>query len=400
MRYKLLFLGTFFLLLAFILPLKAITYKSVDISTLKYEPYPAQPGSYLRLYLNVANTGTEQVDDIIIILKPKYPFYLDKGENATRTIYDLRASDSAIIDYKVRVSLDTVEGENELKLKYSIDGGNSWVEKEVTINIQTQDANLAIKSFESAEVEPGEIADLKIILKNNADSYLRNIKVKLDIGGLSVSPVETTEERSIYQMKSGEEKTLEFKLLVSPDASSGPYKIPVNISYYDSIGNNYLKKNYITLIVSSLPEIDIIVEKSTLLTYGQSGEVTLDVVNKGLSQVKFLTVILENTDDYDILSSSEIYIGDLVSDDYDTTEFKIYVSSQVTQLPLKILLKYRDSNNREYSQEKTVNLRLYTPEELGRYNLVSSDYTIYIIALIVIVILIYLWRRRKKKKRK
>ena len=392
MRIKLLSLV---IICSLLMPAYADNYALISISTLKYEPSPAQPGKYLHLYLNVENVGTANANNLIVVLEPNYPFYLDESENATRNIGVLEPSKNALIDYKIRVAGDAVEGDNELKLRYSTDG-NTWIEKKITITIHTLDANLAVKNFKSESAIPGKATTLKIAIKNEADSYLRDINLKLDLSNVPFAPLNQTEEKRIYHMESGEEKTVEFNLLVLPDADSEPYKIPLEISYYDSVGQKYEKTNYITITVSSKPDIIINLDKSTLLTANQQGEITLDVVNRGLTKIKFLTVSLEESDNYELLSPSTIYIGNLEPDDYNTIDFKLYINSNAREIPLKFVLNYRDNNNVAYNEEKTVNLRLYDEKELKKYNFVSENYTFYIVAIIIIIIIIYLKFRKKK----
>jgi hypothetical protein len=338
---------------------------------------------------------------------------LDESENATREVRTLEGMDNAVIDYKIRVAADAVEGENELKLKYSTKDRDVWVERKIKINIQTLDVTLDVVSVESNEVEPGETTNLKIKLKNGADSYLRDINVKLEFretfsGGAMgetkvvdypFSPINSTAEKKIYLIESGQEKIIEFNLLASPDAECKPYKIPITITYYNSVGNQTTKSDFITLILSAEPEVVVGLEDSEILSLGQTGTITLNIINKGLTGIKYLTVSLERGE-YEILSPAEIYIGNLDSDDYDTTEFKIHVTSKEDEVPLKIKLSYRDDNNKEYSEEQIVNLKLYSSEELKKYNLVPSQSNTPLIILIVIVLVVGYWFYKKRKKHK
>ncbi|MCK4429347.1 MAG: COG1361 S-layer family protein [Candidatus Aenigmarchaeota archaeon] len=387
-----------FLLAGIIPATAAIDFTSIDISLLRYDPFPAQHGEYLRVWINIENTDIEKAENLIIILEPEYPFSLDLNENATRIIKTLGGIDNTIIDYKIRVAAGAVEGENELKLKYSVDGTEVWMKKNLDINVQTLDANLIITGVESKEVSPGGTTNLKIKIKNDADSYLRDVNIKLNLSGLSFMPVNLTEEKRIYLMNGREEKTIEFNLLVSPDTTCGPYKIPVTSTYYDSRGEKYTKENYITLIVSADPEISISIEEPEILSNGQTGTITLNIINRGLTKAKYLTIILEKGE-YEILSLPEIYIGNLDVDDYDSAEFKIYADSDKKEMPLNIKLSYRDDNNRVYSEKYTVNLKLYNQAELEKYKLVPAQDNTFIIILIVIVLIIgYLFYKRKKKK--
>ena len=370
---------------------------SINIIPLRYEPSPAQPGEYLSVWVNVENLGNEKAEDLVVVLVPTYPFFLDEGENATTEIKTLDGMDNSVIKYKVRVAADAVEGENELVIKYSTKDRNVWVEKKLKITIQTLDANLAITGVESREVSPGETTNLKIKLKNEADSYLRDVNIKLNISGSVFLPINSTEDRKIYLIGSKENKTADFDLLVSPNAGCGPYKIPVVISYYDSAGEYYTKTNYITLVVSAEPEIIVNIDKSEILTAGQTGIVSLNIINKGLIDVKFLTVSLK-PEMYEILSPSEVYIGNLDSDDYDTTDFKIHVPEDRKELPLKIELNYKDANNKEYSENYVVNLKLYTQEELKKYSLVPDTTGTTNTIIFIILLFVGYWVYKKLKR--
>ena len=370
---------------------------SINIIPLRYEPSPAQPGEYLSVWVNVENMGNEKAENLRVVLVPTYPFSLDEGENATTEIKTLGGRDNAVIKYKVRIAADAVEGENELTVKYSTEDRNVWVEKKLKITIQTLDANLAITGVESKEVSPGEITNLKIKLRNEADSYLRDVNIKLNISGSTFLPINSTEDRKIYLIESKEEKTADFNLLVSPNAGCGPYKILTYISYYDSAGVYYTKTNYVTLIVTAKPEITVNIDKSGILTAGQTGVVSLNIINKGLMDLKFLTISLK-PDGYEVLSPSDVYIGALDSDDYDTADFRIHTPENGKEIPLKIELTYKDANNKEYSDEPVVNLRLYTQEELKNYNLVPDTTGTTNIIIFIILLLIGYWVYKKLKK--
>ena len=68
----------------------------------------------------------------------------------------------------------------------------------------------------------------------------------------------------------------------------------------------------------------LIVEDMPKFQPGGSGEVTLNIVNRGLLGVKYLVVTLQDTEDYKILTPAEIYIGSLSSDDFDTIKYQIH----------------------------------------------------------------------------
>jgi len=374
-------------------------FPAITVTPLRYEPLPAQPGSYMKLWISVENIGTEPAEDLLVVLEPQYPFFLDASENATRHIRTLNGKENTVIDYKIRVAADAVQGENELKIKYSTKDRDEWVEKIVRIEIQTLDANLDVVSVSSGSVAPGGTVPLEIKLKNEGDSPLRDIFVRINLSDVPFYPINSISEKKIYLINSGEEGIINFDIMASPAATCQPYKVPMTLSYKTLGGTQYTKLSYLTIVVGSAPEIVVDIESSEIMTSGKTGSVTFNIINKGLTNIKFLTITLKEGD-YDIISPPEIYIGNLDSDDFDTAEFKIYTNKQGTTLPLNIAISYRDSNNGLHQEEKTLLLRLYTSEELGKFQLVPAQNNTWLIVIIIAVVVIGYWIYRRRKKRK
>jgi len=122
---------------------------------------------------------------------------------------------------------------------------------------------------------------------------------------------------------------------------------------------------------------------------GDVGEIGIKIINVGLADIKLLSVELEDSEDYDIVSVSKVYIGNLESDDYETAEFKIYVNSRRKELLLNLQVKYKDSFNEEYIQNEIINLPLYSSAELNKFGIVKSgkggNVIIYILVIIFLL---------------
>lgn len=95
----------------------------VYITQLKYDPYPVNPGEYFDLWFKAEKIGRDAINKVTFELVPEYPFSLDSNENATR-VYEMN-NEMVLLKYKVRVDKDAVEGTNNIKLKYNIDGVHS-----------------------------------------------------------------------------------------------------------------------------------------------------------------------------------------------------------------------------------------------------------------------------------
>ena len=386
----------------------AIEGKLIRTNLISQEPDPADPGSYTDLRFKIENSGASSIQDVQVKLIEDYPFSLDPGEDAIQFIGNLeeRQKDDSgvIVKYKVKVDEDAVEGENKIKLAYKYPG-EYWVEKEFTINIRTTDIVLAVESVKSTPelITPGKEAKLTISLNNLADSVIRDIRVNLDLSADTIPfvPIKSTTEKKIYQIGSKATKSLTFDLMATADAETGAYKIPISLSYYDEIGTSYSKDDIISLIIGTNPDLTVGIEKTEIIKSGSSGEITFKFVNKGLIDIKFLNVKLSESDDYEIISPAEVYIGNIDSDDFESIEYQLYVKTSDKEVSFPLALEYMDANNNEFNEKREPTLKLYTKEEAVRVGLEEKPAIgILIIVIIVIVGLIIFWRLRKRKNKK
>ncbi len=375
-------------------------FANLNVTTVKYDPYPAEPGKYVQVWIKIQNYATEQADDVVIELLTSYPFYLDAGENSTRNFGKISSFQDLLVNYKVRVDEKAVEGWNDLKVKLSSSAGS----KEFTMRIfvRTAEAVVAVESVSSEpkEIAPGASGKVTITIKNTANSVLKDIGVKLDISSSDIpfSPIGSATEKKLYMLNSLEEKSVVFDVIADASAESKTYKIPLRITYHDEVGTNYTKTDTVSLLIGAQPEILADIESSTVLSTGEKGSVNFNIVNKGLIKIKFLTVKLADSADYQILSSSYVYIGELKSDDYQSAKFDIFVRKDAKNVSLPVTLTYRDNNNNPYSETKSLGLVLYTPEQLNSMGVrtTGSQFNI-IISIVVIIGAYFLYKKFRKK---
>ena len=123
-----------------------------------------------------------------------------------------------------------------------------------------------------------------------------------------------------YTVSSFLEKIMNFDLIALPDAEGGIYKIPIEITYTDEAGTSYTKDDYISLKLSSTPDLLIHVDSSEINADMKSGTVVLKIINRGLTNIKLLTAELDEGEGYEIMSQPEVYVGNIDSDDYETVD--------------------------------------------------------------------------------
>lgn len=393
-------------------------FESLEVTLLSQDPDPAEPSQYVTLRFKITNIGVEQAEDVKFEILPEYPFSLYSGTALVNigSIHGKQIGDKGyILKYKLRVDKNAVEGDHEIKLRYKIKNG-PWITLDpFTISIRTHDAILSIVSIKAnpQPVGPGENVKLTIKVKNVADSLLEYITIKLTLireerattsltyTNFPFSPLDSTNEKTIKNLGTNKEAQITFNLITDLDAASQIYKIPFTITYNDAIGRNYSKDNIITMIIADEPKLSVVVDDSTVHEPGKKGEVTIKFVNKGLADIKFLNVKLKQNHNYELLSSEEVYVGNIDSDDYETADFDIFVKAGAEgDLEFPLYVEYQDDNNRLYSKNFDLSVRLYTKEEALSYGIKEKNHTVGIVIVIVIIVVGLIAYRKFKRKKK
>ncbi len=375
----------------------------VTASLMKYEPMPGEPGKYVRVYIKLENTGSKTAENVKFEIAPEFPFSMDPGTKKTEDIGLLGAQSFQVLKYDIKVNKDATEGTNTLKARYTIDSeGLVWAEKELEVSIQTRDSVLSIEKIETEpeQIVPGDKGDISLELRNLADSFISDLTVRLDFSDddLPFAPYNSPSEKTVYQLNSQEMKEFQFQIIAYPDADAGVYKMPVDISYKDNVGNEYSRQEIVGIIVNSRPDIKIVVDSTSFVSGTKSGEVVLKIINKGLTDVKFMNLKIIETEEYEVITASnEEYIGNLDSDDFETVDYKLYLKGEEQNVEIPLELEYRDNNNKLYQEDLSLNLEIHSAGKNGG----SGGSAGWIIALIVIIgVAILLYRRHRKKQKK
>jgi hypothetical protein len=352
----------------------------LKINFINQDPDPVEPGEYVDVRWKLENLGDQSLENVEIEFVATYPFSVDENPIKSFDTIDPKIKDEAgiIIKYKVRVDENAIEGTNTIKIRYRSDD-SSWTTQEYNIEVQTVDANLGIMSIETvpSEIYPGDSFDLKIKVKNLADSTIKDVNMKLDLllstitagsvtttksdilDALPFAPTKSATEKKIRNIRQGEEVIFTYSLIAYADAEAKVYKIPIELGYYDGIGTQYAKEDIVGIIIQSKPDLRVILENSEITKQGTKGEVSVKFVNKGLTDIKLLNVMLDENNNYDILSTKEVYIGNIESDDYETADFELFAkTNNLAELPIKIEYEYMDANNNKIVETAELKVKL------------------------------------------
>jgi len=386
---------------------------AIKVDSLKYEPYPVEAGQYFKVWIKVENYGNDEAEDATFILEPKFPFSLDSNEDAERNIGQLDVAEEVVFEYLVRVDDNAVEGDNEIDFKFTTDG-MAWVTHTFEIFVRTHDTMLNVQNVgvSPAEVAPGEMTTLSIQLKNMADSLIKDLRAELeltrrDVLAASVEyselPFTTVGSTNVIMTKSIgplEQKIFNFKLLVDPDTEPKVYRIPLTLTYTDELGNTtYEEESVVAVTVAMEPDIMINLDDRDIYLTNSKGGVSIGIYNKGIGDLKFATIELLESEDYEILSTPLMYLGNVDSDDYETADFNIYVEGENPQLLVE--LNYEDEFNKGYVKSDKISLNTNSSEEAQKYGFIQGKSNSWIFFVVLILAIGgWVWFKKHKKKKR
>jgi hypothetical protein len=248
---------------------------------------------------------------------------------------------------------------------------------------------MTVKSVDADNFQPGSQQEISVEIKNTIDSDAEDVSLTLDLTNLPFSLAKT--EDNPDEISDDDSEDYDFTLKASGSAKAGDYQIPYILEY-----NDQTKKGTFTLTVEAEPELVYSVSTDTPVV-GSKAKLTLNIINKGLGDAKFvsLTLIPEG---YTLLSDESVYIGTIDSDDTQKENFEVIFTKANPTLSAKI--EYRDFDNNLIT--KTINLpvTVYSQEQALKLGITKTNNTgVYILVLAVGIVGWIIIRKIRKKKR-
>lgn len=216
-------------------------FPSLRIVQMKYEPYPAQAGKYMDLFIKVENSGLIAADNVVCELDPLYPFSLDPNEQAIREIGRLQGLKDVLLEYKVRVDSKAVNGENELKIDCGTDGlDDGYVTHTLTVDVESRRPEFAIGLVKSS---PSEIKagtdDIKLTIEiqniGNGNSKLTIARLSLPEGFSSSGSYSNLFNLGGIEYDSSKEAV--FYLDTDEGLTAGTYHAQLTLNYKEENDN-------------------------------------------------------------------------------------------------------------------------------------------------------------------
>lgn len=255
-------------------------------------------------------------------------------------------------------------------------------------------------------VKQGEVVEVRFKIENVGSATMENIHVRI-VPDYPFSLYNGKTTYDIGKLRAGQSGAdaviVDYKLLVDEDAVEGDNEIELEVKLSSNLWITYTNDNFLIDVEDyDFPEIEVYIKDTDVKTAGQKGKVVIEVANTNLEDIKFLQMTLMKSADYELLSSSNyVYIGDVDSDDTESEEFEIYVEAGVKEnLMIPVKIEYQDSNEKDYSEDYMLKLRLFDAKEAKKFGLSKDNKTTLISITIILLLIIgyFIWRKKSKRR--
>ncbi len=249
-KFKLHFLGLFLLIGIFLISSvsaqEVINYSysydfdGIQVTSLKYEPYPVSPGEYFEIWIK-ASLGNK--DYVKFELIEEFPFSLDSNEEAVKVYEDTKYNE-VIMRYKVRVDKDAVEGTNELNFKYTSNKySDSFVIKPFEISVAQ------VQTSFDAVIQEAESSEISIAIANTGKYTANSVVVRIpEQEGFKATG---TDGQMVGNLDAGDYTIVSFSLISLTQGDSQKKNLQFDIYYTDTIGERRVVNMETPLKISS-----------------------------------------------------------------------------------------------------------------------------------------------------
>ncbi|WP_440951600.1 COG1361 S-layer family protein [Methanococcoides sp. FTZ1] len=344
---------------------------SLDVDVQKYEPYPAEIGQYVDVWIKVENYRSGQSDDVSIKLVPEYPLSLDSENNAIKNIGILSPGSASVQEYRLYVDENAKPGTATFDVYYRSDSDSSWLKNTFEMKVgSTTFESRGTLELEEVKAYPGVFSPsdtgmISFTLTNSATQntitfegkdYDTNARIQsASLSGSSILVTSGVQEAGI--IGPGNSATLTFNIEAPEDTPDGTYYLDLSV-----IGNSHAyNNNWRVPITVDSSALKMIPSKPMTLVNGE-GKIQFDVAN--LHPNTLSSVSIRPEAEGVKFSPAEYFVGTMKPDELFTIEFTAVVADEKTLTPLTLTADYRNGFN-EHSISEEIGSFEITEENNG-----------------------------------
>ena len=230
---------------------------NVTLTPIEYDPYPAQPNQVVHLWIKVQNVGEATLEDATFKLIPEYPFSLPDGYSGILREGDLKAGESRILEYDIKVAKDAVEGYYDLTVGACADTDCKNYQK-ITFQLFVNTGGEAkvevlVESFDS--LVGGTTGDITLSIVNRGQLGAKFLVV--EIGKSDEVKILNPSRIYIGELDSDDFETVDLNIYANPSiTTTKDIMLPIKLEFSDINDKSYTLNQEVSFPVYSKEDVN------------------------------------------------------------------------------------------------------------------------------------------------
>ena len=201
---------------------------ALSVSLINQDPYPAVPGSYVKLVFQVSGIDDSSCTGAKVNIEPNYPFSFDDGENS---VFVLDGATTYINDYetawmipvKLRVDEDAFDGNASVTVSY----GETFTVVSQDFDVEIEDARTTF----DAVIQDSTDEEVSIAIANTGKYTANSVVVRIpEQDGFTAT---STDGQMVGNLDSGDYTIVTFEIAQTRSEDTG---LDFDVYYTDSLG--------------------------------------------------------------------------------------------------------------------------------------------------------------------
>ncbi|MDW7731983.1 MAG: COG1361 S-layer family protein [Methanolobus sp.] len=415
MRLKILRIMIIFLFISAIVGNSAVALSAVDggltVDLLNQQPDPIKPGDVLEVSFSIQNTGSDEIDNVIVEVVPEYPFTQLPGQSLTQNIGTLGKKyvdeRSKVVKFELLVDNNVNKGHYPLEVLVYERGNKDrvCVSREFNIDVDSE-SNAEIESISLEKLVPGKKTNLSFVIKNVGNSPLKNAMFSWESTSDLILPVGSSNVKYINFIDIGENSTVDFEVLTNVNTKPGLYKLDMKLTYDDveelqtiteagTLENQKRKtiESKAGIYIGGTTDFDIVFIEQTM-----KGDYSFSVSNIGNNKASSITVSIPEQEGWTINGgSNSVVLGSLQKGDYTIADFSVTPDTYDEFLPLKFQIAYTSSDGERETQDRELSVFASKPV-VYEQSVGKSGYSNWLVPVLVLAGIVgFIFYRKKKE---
>ncbi|MEA1965952.1 MAG: COG1361 S-layer family protein [Euryarchaeota archaeon] len=328
------------LVLLAILTALAAPAEALSVKLMKYDPYPANTGEYVTVWIKIENPGLGgPSEDVKLRIVPEYPFSLEPGEIGVEEIGKLSMNDYAMFDFRLRVDDNAIDGKNILKVEYMERIDSEWSETELIIEVESDKVDFEIADIDSVplRLKPGDDdAKIVVMIQNIGDGDAECAKTRIILPrGFNASD-SYSDIANLGTVAADASSDATFHIDVDESVQPGDQIATIIISYMDKDSDEYKEETLdLRIPIKKTPLFEIASSEITpgTITVGDTVTLKMQIENTGSEEGESVRAraMLKSEQPFDFSNGEAFdYVGDLDVGEIGEAVLKFNVGDDAT----------------------------------------------------------------------